>query len=314
MSTPTPSYHGTIIVFAKCPIPGKSKTRLSSLLGQGGSALLAKAMLSDVLQSISKDANLSVCSKVLVYAPGTPDGHFQMSTILTELGLENSNLEARSSTSQWILLPMMSSAAKTERNPLSELLSSDLGSKLADALERVRELNPNDPVVFLGMDSPELLTNEIIDAILIASKENGKAYINPANDGGYGMLCIPSHAPLDIFSGVRWSSPLTAVSQMKALSDHGIDTIVGSLMDDIDEPDDVRSLAVRLNQQNMKEATDRGINEDAKLDRLRHCSMVGKIRKCKSHPQILSNTQELSQKRSACPKTFDALLKLGIIN
>ena len=44
---------GTIAVFAKCPIAGSSKTRLSSLLGEDGAADLAKAMLSDILYNIS---------------------------------------------------------------------------------------------------------------------------------------------------------------------------------------------------------------------------------------------------------------------
>jgi len=46
---------GAIVIFAKCPIPGSSKTRLSPLLGDQGSALVAKAMLSDILDSISND-------------------------------------------------------------------------------------------------------------------------------------------------------------------------------------------------------------------------------------------------------------------
>jgi hypothetical protein len=44
--------YGTIVVVAKCPIPGKSKTRLIPLLGELGSVLLAKSMLSDVLKTI----------------------------------------------------------------------------------------------------------------------------------------------------------------------------------------------------------------------------------------------------------------------
>ena len=50
--------NGTIVVVAKCPIPGKSKTRLIPLLGKEGSTKLAKAMLSDVLQTITKCVSL----------------------------------------------------------------------------------------------------------------------------------------------------------------------------------------------------------------------------------------------------------------
>lgn len=44
---------GSIVLVAKCPIPGKSKTRLQPLLGPEGSAALAKAMLSDILVNLT---------------------------------------------------------------------------------------------------------------------------------------------------------------------------------------------------------------------------------------------------------------------
>ena len=43
----------SIVVVAKCPIPGKSKTRLARLLGEAGAARVAKAMLCDVLTTLS---------------------------------------------------------------------------------------------------------------------------------------------------------------------------------------------------------------------------------------------------------------------
>jgi hypothetical protein len=60
------------------------------------------------------------------------------------------------------------------------------------------------------------------------------------------MLCLPPQAPTSIFQGVRWSDPLTAISQMKALSDEGIPVVIGSLMRDIDEMEDLMELAERL--------------------------------------------------------------------
>jgi hypothetical protein len=45
---------GSIIVVAKCPVAGQSKTRLIPLLGVAGSAQLAKAMLADVLTALGR--------------------------------------------------------------------------------------------------------------------------------------------------------------------------------------------------------------------------------------------------------------------
>jgi glycosyltransferase A (GT-A) superfamily protein (DUF2064 family) len=44
-----------IVVIAKCPIPGMSKTRLIPLLGETHAASFARAMLSDVLQTLEHE-------------------------------------------------------------------------------------------------------------------------------------------------------------------------------------------------------------------------------------------------------------------
>ena len=82
-----------ICVVAKCPIPGKSKTRLSAAAGGGGGltdegcALMAKAMLCDVLSSIHRTEALSTVVKFLYYAPADDDGKQRMGSILDELGI-----------------------------------------------------------------------------------------------------------------------------------------------------------------------------------------------------------------------------------
>jgi glycosyltransferase A (GT-A) superfamily protein (DUF2064 family) len=50
----TTTVGGAIVIFAKCPIAGASKTRLAPLLGDDGAASLAQAMLSDILVTISE--------------------------------------------------------------------------------------------------------------------------------------------------------------------------------------------------------------------------------------------------------------------
>ncbi len=71
--------------------------------------------------------------------------------------------------------------------------------------------------------------------------------LSPYTTGGYGLISIPGHAPSSkVFSGVRWSQPLTAVSQLKALTDSNVDVSIGKLMHDVDEPSDVHELVKRL--------------------------------------------------------------------
>jgi glycosyltransferase A (GT-A) superfamily protein (DUF2064 family) len=296
---------GAIVVVAKCPRSGHSKTRLVPLLGIEGAAALAEAMLSDVLVSLSDYLPLEGTLKVLLYAPGTKEGELHMISILQSLHLpfvvtmsqccstgsndkggEDDNalllplpiLQTILTNNGWVLLPMKVSTSD------SDLASSSLlGEILVDALDKTRALlaslskcsnnssvtpcttSNNDAVLFLGMDSPELPLEEIVyglqlssgkrwiqhDDAVINGVHNGKAHLCPANDGGYGLLSIPKHAPsLQIFSRVRWSHPLTAVSQLKALTDCNVDVSIGTLMYDIDEPNDVHDLVTRLVQLN----------------------------------------------------------------
>jgi glycosyltransferase A (GT-A) superfamily protein (DUF2064 family) len=123
----------------------------------------------------------------------------------------------------------------------------NLGSKLTDALNRARALANSSPVVFLGMDSPELPLDELHAALNLPET----ALLCPAADGGYGMLSVPESAPISIFKGVQWSNPLTALSQLKALSDANVITKLGRLMYDIDEPQDVEKLCERLLRKEM---------------------------------------------------------------
>jgi len=193
--------------------------------------------------------------------------------------MENNSFDATG----WILLPMKSSAPTTntidlKRKPFldlskSDLVSSSLGDKLADALEKTRALikrvkssktGGNEGVLFLGMDTPELPMEEIVYGLMQSNDhptttENagncrsedsktccGKAHMCPANDGGYGLLAVPKHAPSKIFSSVRWSQSLTAVSQLKALTDCNVQVTLGKLMHDVDEPKDIKNLGIRL--------------------------------------------------------------------
>ncbi|KAL7455071.1 hypothetical protein ACHAWC_006638 [Mediolabrus comicus] len=95
------------------------------------------------------------------------------------------------------------------------------------------------------MDAPEVPLEEIAYGLTVSS--TNKAHMCPADDGGYGLLSVPRDAPSShIFSGVRWSNKLTAVSQLKALSDCNIGISIGKIMNDIDEPGDVVRLARRL--------------------------------------------------------------------
>mmetsp|Transcript_20865 Transcript_20865/g.41741 ORF Transcript_20865/g.41741 Transcript_20865/m.41741 type:complete len:414 (+) Transcript_20865:277-1518(+) len=175
-----------------------------------------------------------------------------MASILSDLGLTN----------DWRLMPMSVSAVNEDE--AHDLRSPDLTALLTSALLRIRSgqggassvsaegdwtpvqaplpLPPG--VAFIGMDTPDINPRDIRRALLCA--ESGRAYICPASDGGYGLLSLPSHAPIECLSGVRWSTSLACVGQMKALSDVGVEVAVGRMLEDVDDVGDVWRLVRRL--------------------------------------------------------------------
>lgn len=307
---PRKTLAGSIVVVAKCPIPGQSKTRLIPLTGREGSSQLAEAMLADVLTSATLlDIGNRYVDRILLYAPDTDEGRRRMEELMDLHSIprqqilqqgdaasecsgstKSSRSSKKSSSSRkssrssrkskmepnldaWTLLPMSNerldkcrtssssnngSKNKTAHSPLN-LKSSFLSSILANALHRARQrqklhFQAHGPVVFVGMDSPELPLDQVEHALLLQPQQ---ARLCPAADGGYGLLSVPPKAPAQaIFHGVRWSDPLTAVSQIKALTDQNIVVTLGRLMHDIDEPDDVQDLVQRLKMKSSSAASD----------------------------------------------------------
>ena len=249
-----------------------------------------------------------------MYAPGTNAAESQMITILQSLNLAyvSSGTDCFDAKC-WHLLPMISESMEQSTDNKSNLTSSSLGDKLIDALERTRILltknkkacQYNDSVLFLGMDSPEIPMEEVIHGLQTSLGQSidstgriehrGKAHLCPANDGGYGLLSLPIHAPSAVFSGIRWSNHLTAVSQLKALTDAEVDVSIGQLMFDIDEPDDVRQLARRLAQKK------KSVPCKSKDDVL---TKLTAARKC--HGDNWRSDKE-------CPYTLQTLTNLGML-
>ncbi|KAL7581515.1 hypothetical protein ACA910_022084 [Epithemia clementina (nom. ined.)] len=289
---------GTVVVVAKCPVPGQSKTRLAPLLGDRGAANLAKAMLCDVILALSlamqNPIEFENVERILVYAPLT--GEATMKGILEELQVE----------SQWTLIPML------EYQGQNNLQSSDLGHKLTHALIQIRQRKNGceGPVIFLGMDAPEIPLDEIATAL--TNPQN--ALLCPALDGGYGMLSVPAHVhaqhvflPLSAGGeGGRWSTSLTAVAQIKALTDANVRVRLGRLMQDMDEKQDVQDLCQRLVSQS---STSSSSTDQATPD---HCSDKAFLLE-EEHPQdcLLKPSSGGQKLTSRCSYTRRALEDLG---
>lgn len=315
----TKSPIGTIVLVAKCPLPGTAKTRLAKDFGFEKAASIAQAMLCDILQQVGFCSPLSNVDKILLYAPPNDHGREIMLDLLRSLHLE----------SKWHLMPMLPPPYKDEHDsPCSpcpvlntDLLSSNLGDKLADALIQARNLFKMKhldnskfssknfaAVVFLGMDSPEICVEEIYYALLAAA-DNGTTHICPAQDGGYGMICIPPCITPSAFQGVRWSDKLTCMSQLKVLGDCGARNIrVGQLMYDIDETEDVFALASRLCRTRKNSSSSEEEASFSSPDALESSCLTGAWKE-----SFLSHKVSEVQQQSVCHHTWEELCKLEVV-
>eukprot|EP00546_Thalassionema_frauenfeldii_P007503 CAMPEP_0178915888 /NCGR_PEP_ID=MMETSP0786-20121207/12298_1 /TAXON_ID=186022 /ORGANISM="Thalassionema frauenfeldii, Strain CCMP 1798" /LENGTH=285 /DNA_ID=CAMNT_0020589091 /DNA_START=140 /DNA_END=997 /DNA_ORIENTATION=+ len=269
---------GAIVVVAKCPLPGKSKTRLLPLLGEQGTVTLAKAMLCDVLATLVNYFPKTI--KILYYAPGTKEGrkYMQQHIIQQELKITSDDIIH--------LLPVPQG---------TNLQQADLGYLLQNALGQAKQLlaPSRGGIVFLGMDSPELPLEEITKAL---QRTDDEATLCPSQDGGYGMLCVSQACPSKVFNDILWSHPLTALAQMKALTDQSIIVRIGRIMHDIDEPEDVRQLIQKLRSQQKE---DKRILPNFKV--LESSSI--------SNPSSIA----VEEKNGECVHTRKALKDLGLL-
>lgn len=153
----------------------------------------------------------------------------------------------------WTLLP-----TETDEG----LESSNLGNLLQNTLERVRKLSPEGRMVcFLGMDTPNLPLPDIVSSM--SRSRPVDALMCPSHDGGYGFLSVPKDAdPAKTFANIPWSTPLTGMAQIKALTDQGITVRIGALMHDIDEPEDIDALKNRIITANQNRKRKRDDEED----------------------------------------------------
>lgn len=165
---------------------------------------------------------------MLLFAPPGDEGRDHMLRILRDHGI----------VGRWVLQPI--------RSKTHDLQSSQLSHILQEALRIQRRHTRQDgPVVFLGMDSPEVPLSELVAACFNTAPN--EALLCPAADGGYGLLSVPASAnPRACFANVQWSHPLTALSQIKALTDQGLTVSLGPIMHDIDDGDDMEQLCRRL--------------------------------------------------------------------
>lgn len=192
------------MVFAREPVPGKTKTRLIPALGKSGAAELHKKLIKQTLKTTNS------CNLAPVYLHCTPT--------------DNS--------------PFFQSCADSFNVLLRIQAGIDLGMRMFNAFEDA--LSTNSWALLIGTDCPNIVRADLMNAI--KHLEAGiDAVIGPAIDGGYYLIGLRKN-DISLFNEMPWGTghvfALTE-KRMKALN-WTIRTL--PLYRDIDRPEDLEYL------------------------------------------------------------------------
>jgi rSAM/selenodomain-associated transferase 1 len=196
-----------MVIFAKEPQPGFSKTRLIPALGAQGAATLAKLLLERMLQA----------------------------AIASEVGVVELCVTPWSSEEVWRKMGVPVSVQLTDQG------DGDLGVRMARAAQRV--IDAGESVLLVGTDCPQLDAGQLQMAAL--ALQGADAALIPALDGGYVLLGLNQY-DASIFSGIAWSTSSVAAATQERLQALQWRVQTLAPLHDIDEPADLQYLPAAL--------------------------------------------------------------------
>jgi uncharacterized protein len=158
-----------LIIFAKQPVAGKVKTRLSPPLSAIEAATLYNCMLHDI---IAKLESLKGVDRFLFITGGA-----ESSAFFNEI---------------------------FPRTEIHQQTGNDLGEKMAAAFAAVFSRGYQAAAI-IGTDSPDLPLTYIVEAYRILEEQRAEAVFGPSEDGGYYLLAI-GRLYKELFAGIHWST------------------------------------------------------------------------------------------------------------
>jgi rSAM/selenodomain-associated transferase 1 len=201
------SRRAIVIVFAKAPIPGETKTRLIPALGAEGAAKLHAALVNRALEV----AIASALGPVELWTASAA-GH-----------------------------PFFAECAQRHGVALREQLGEGLGKRMqgafADALAR------SDCAILIGTDCPDLEARDLRDAKDALAQAS--AVFQPALDGGYVLIGLRD-ARVPVFDDIAWGTAEVMAATRERLRSAGIAWRELEPRRDIDRPEDLAHLPAAL--------------------------------------------------------------------
>lgn len=189
------------MVFARAPIPGKTKTRLIPALGKKDAARLHAALVD---QTLSLLQSIDDVNTTLWCTPSTEDAFFQSCAEQYGIALETQS-------------------------------GQDLGTRMQNAFETMLRSAPW--AIILGTDCPDL---EIIDVhqAIDAMRNGVDAVVGPAFDGGYYLLGL-RRATASLFQEMPWGTENVWEETRTRMQQLGWNYTTTTWHHDLDRPEDL---------------------------------------------------------------------------
>ncbi len=192
---------GSIMVFARAPIPGKTKTRLIPALGKKGAARLHASLIERTLSRIQSVDEVNI---TLWCTPSTED-------------------------------PFFLSCAKRYNIALQTQQGHDLGSRMQHAFETTLRSAPW--AIILGTDCPDLEVSDLQQSI-DAMRNGIDAVAGPAFDGGYYLLGL-RQTSASLFREMPWGTENVWEITRNRMEQLGWSYTNTAWLHDLDRPEDI---------------------------------------------------------------------------
>jgi hypothetical protein len=122
-----------------------------------------------------------------------------------------------------------------------EQRGEDLGERMRNAFEDAAA-DGFSRVALVGSDAPQLSRATVAQAL--DALDRAEVVLGPALDGGYTLIAL--RRPLDVFTGIRWSTPDVLAETLSRVAALGLRHVLLEPDFDVDEPDDLVRLSALL--------------------------------------------------------------------
>jgi uncharacterized protein len=197
---------GALILFARAPRPGHTKTRLIPSVGAVRAAEIYTHLLDRAIACA--EAVQGVARFLFV---DHPDSHEYFST--------------RLNSAHW---------------RLAVQAAGDLGARMHAALNGVLAEHPR--AVLVGSDIADL-TAEDLHGGLIALADGDEVVIGPSADGGYWLIGLSAPQP-GLFAAIPWGTATVYQDTLQRLDANRLRWSALPLRHDIDRPEDLATLSI----------------------------------------------------------------------